>query len=207
MPETLVTVLAGDLVASTDLTEEGLALALDALRAAATRIEDWHHQPVHFTRNRGDGWQICLPGDDPGIREALALRAALRQHGKAYETRIAIATGPATLPEDGDLNRASGPAFTHAGHLLDLMEGPHFLHWSGGALNSIARLADYISHGWTPAQARAILPMLTPSSAPLQSDVASSLKITRQAVGQALAAAGYDALYAALTDLERAEQP
>ncbi|KAA2316104.1 MarR family transcriptional regulator [Pseudooceanicola sediminis] len=202
MPDQTVTVLAGDLVASTDLTTDDLDLALDALRAAATLIETWHATPVHFTRNRGDGWQICLPGTAPGIREALALRAGLRQQGKAYETRIAIATGPAALPENGDLNRASGPAFVGAGHLLDRLSDNALDHAGGGALSATLILAGQISQGWTPAQARAILPMLAPAP-PIQSDVAARNGITRQAIQQALSGAAYPALAAALSRLEQ----
>ena len=55
--------------------------------------------------------------------------------------------------------------------------------------------------GWTPAQARAVLPMLAPDR-PTQEQVAEDSGITRQAVRQALVAAGFPALSTALDLLE-----
>lgn len=74
-------------------------------------------------------------------------------------------------------------------------------HASGGALNALILLADHISQGWTPAQARAIFTMLPPGAGPRRA-VAERLGISRQAVDQALHAAGFPAIDAALTQIE-----
>lgn len=198
-----VTILSGDLVGSTDLDGPALERAFDGLARAAGDIAGWRGAPVRFTRNRGDGWQICLDPPGPGLREALVMRAGLRRLGRDLETRIAIASGPADLPGSGDLNAASGPAFTASGRLLERLEGPLMGHAAGGALAAATVLADEISAGWTEAQARAVLPMLAPDP-PTQAEAAETLGITRQAVRQALVAAGHPALSRALAALEEA---
>lgn len=195
------TILSGDLLRSTELDDAMLHSAFDGLRKATALIEGWHGAPVHFTRNRGDGWQICLPGTAPGLREALALRAGLKCQDRHLDTRIAVASGTAELPGDGDLNRATGPAFTQAGRLLDTLKGADMDHAAGGALSAAYLLAAEISQGWTQAQARAVLPMLAPDP-PIHAEIAARHDITRQAVRQALSAAGYPALAKALARIE-----
>ncbi|QPM89345.1 MarR family transcriptional regulator [Pseudooceanicola algae] len=202
---TICTILSGDLVASTDLPPTDIACAFAVLAQTAGEIASWHRAPVHFTRNRGDAWQICLPsGDAPGLREALALRASLRATDKRFETRIALATGAVSLPPDGNLNQASGAGFTAAGRLLDQLKGAGFDHASGDALAAATLLAGEISHHWTPAQARAVLPMLAPDP-PTHAEVAAQHGITRQAISLALSGAGFAALSAALERIETAQ--
>ena len=203
MTQTL-TVLSGDVVGSTQLSGTDQRRVFEALRDGAGRIADWLGNPVQFTRNRGDGWQICLPGARPGLRAALGMRAALRAEGKTFETRIAIASGPGEIPPNGDLNIATGPVFVAAGRALDALDGPYMVHAGGGALGATVRLADHISAGWTPAQARAVLPMLAPAP-PTHAAAARDLGISRQAVDQALNAAGFAALLDALALLDAAE--
>lgn len=205
------TILTGDIVDSSDLPAPALTAAFEALGAAAERISGWQGAPTRFTRNRGDGWQVCLSPARPGLREALTMRAALRSLDKTLDTRIAIARGAATLPRDGDLNAATGPAFLQAGHLLDRLEdgtrdSPLMAHADGQATGAAVVLADALSRGWTPAQARAVLPMLAPD-APTHDEVARQLGITRQGVRQALVAAGFPALSRALDLLEQPDPP
>ncbi len=196
------TILSGDLAASTGLERAVLEQAFEGLQQAAEDIGGWHGQSVHFTRNRGDGWQICLPGARPGLREALTLRAGLRARGKGLGTRIALATGPVDLPGSGDLNQASGPGFTRAGRLLDSLSREEMDHASGGALSATLILAAEISRGWTQAQARAILPMLAPDP-PTQAEVAARHGITRPAIYRALTGGGFPALSRAIAALEK----
>ena len=197
-------VLTGDLVASSALSPDRLSMALDALSEAAALLEYWYDAPLHFTRHRGDGWQVCLPVDLSALRAALTFRAALRQVDKTLQTRIAIAEGSVDIPPSGDLNAASGTAFTLSGQTLDAMEKHVTIADArDGALAATAELAHHISDDWTPAQARAVLPMLAPER-PTQDEVASALSITRQAVRQALLAAGFPSLSAALHHLEAA---
>ncbi len=203
-------VLTGDLIGSDDLAPDALDAAMSALATSADAIGG-----AVFARRGGDGWQVALPTLSIGdareghngheLRHALTLRAALRTLGKAYATRIAIANGLGTLPAEGDPNAAHGPAFTASGRLLEaLPSGAGMAHAAGGALDAVTRLADHVSAAWTPAQARAMAVML-PHDAPIRADAAKRLGITRQAVNQALWAAGYPALDAALRLIEDAE--
>ena len=72
-----------------------------------------------------------------------------------------------------------------------------------GALDAAFRLADHIAQGWTRAQARAVCAMLPPGAGPRRV-AAERLNISRQAVDQALWAAGFPAIEAALEQIETA---
>lgn len=198
-------VLTGDFVASANMGTTALERAMVLLADTAEAIEGWVGAPLHFTRNRGDGWQVCLAQPACDLRAALLFRAALRRENTGWDSRIALARGQVTLGP-GDLNSASGPAFTEAGRALDGIARPAlWVHANGGALAANTRLADHISQQWTVAQARAIAPMLHPDP-PTHAEVAAKLGITRQAVTQALASAGYDALATALDLIEGAPE-
>jgi hypothetical protein len=76
-------------------------------------------------------------------------------------------------------------------------------HAGGGALDAAFRLADHIAQGWTRAQARAVCAMLPPGAGPRRI-AADRLGVSRQAVDQALRAAGFAAIEAALEQIEAA---
>lgn len=194
-------VITGDIAASTRLSADRLTTGLEALDTGAALLGRWLSAPVHFTRHRGDGWQICLPPKIAPLRAALVMRGSLRIADKNLQTRMAIATGPAQVPSDGNLNTATGAAFVASGQLLDRLEGAEIADAAGGATGAATRLAHHISEGWTQAQARSVLPMLAPDR-PTQDMVAETLGISRQAVRQALVAAGFPALLAAIEMLE-----
>lgn len=201
----ILAVLAGDFIGSADWPEGAVARAHALLAAEAARIATWAGGPTRYTRNRGDGWQIVIARPAFDLRAALVLRAVLRAEGKAFSTRIALARGVGEVAGD-DLNRARGPVFIAAGRGLDTMHGEITLdHMSAGALGAAALLADRISAGWTPAQARAIAPMLAPDP-PTHAEVAASIGISRSAVSQALAAAHHDAFARALARIEAEAQ-
>lgn len=207
MPTTIA-VINGDLVRSTSLPEPRLALAFRTLEAAANDISRWQapEAATVFSRSRGDGWQIFLADHDIALRAALYLRAALRSQGKDLATRMAVGIADGGPPDTRDLNTANGPAYVAAGHALDTMKAPIELCVASedGALRAAYRLSDHISRGWTPKQAAALVPMLAPGGATHQS-VADRQQITRQAVGQALRSAGYDAIHDALRMIETPE--
>ena len=196
-------VLTGDIVRSSDLTASQLDAALDAVKEAADAIAGWRKQLVTgHARRGGDSWQCAIGAPALDLRAALFIRAALRREGKTFSTRIAIARGPGTLPEDNDPNGAHGPVFTASGRLLaDISNHAQIAHASGGALAAATRLADHISQGWTVAQARAIHAALRPGVGP-RAEIAEQIGITRQAVNQALWAAGFPALSDALEFIE-----
>lgn len=199
-----LSVLTGDLIGSSQLNATQIDAAMSALGDAAHDIAGW--QPglrTGFARASGDGWQFVVSSEHVGLRSSLFLRAALRRLGKPFSTRIALASGPGSFPENIDPNRATGPVFTASGRLLTTLTGPH-LHMAHAALgprHATTSLADHISQRWTPAQARAMQLMLPPAP-PTHAAAAATLGISRQAVDQALTAAGYHALTEALTALE-----
>ena len=194
-------VITGDFVASGTRAPGALDAAMRALGQAADAMATWAGGPLHFTRNRGDGWQVCLAAPRHDLRATLVMRAVLRRDAPGWETRAALARGSVTLGA-GDLNSAAGPAFVASGRALDGLARPAlWAHADGGALAAATRLADHLSQGWTRAQARALAPMLVPDP-PTHATVAEALGISRQAVSQALDAAGFDAIATALALIE-----
>lgn len=210
-------VLTGDLVASTRLSDAELDRALEVLAQAARDVTDWGGrmegtaaEPPEaamdirggFARRGGDGWQFAMNRPALALRAALYLRARLRELGKPYATRIAIATGPGRMPADLDPNAAHGPAFVASGRLLEeLPARVGMAHAGRGALGAALRLADHISSGWTPAQARAVALMLWPPGR-TNAETARTLGITQQSVNESLKRAGFPALADALALIE-----
>ncbi|WP_010140714.1 hypothetical protein [Oceanicola sp. S124] len=201
-----VTILSGDIVAGKGTNASDLDECFEGLRESAALIQGWQSTPVAFTRLGETSWQLALGPARPGLREALALRAGLRQKGRQFDTAIAIVSGNGHVPMDGDLGRAEGLVFLTSLGILDSLKGARFGHGDGSELAAVARLVDHVSARWTAAQAKAVLPMMAPD-APTHSTVADSLGITRQAVRQALMGAGYPALSEALLEVEGAPQP
>lgn len=200
------TVLSGDIVAGASVTASDLDRCFDGLSRAAAMISDWQGAPARLTRLGDTIWQVALVPARPGLREALALRAGLRQAGRRFDTAIATVSGLGTVPPGEDLSGADGLAFLTSLGILDSLKGARFGHGDGSELAAVARLVDHVSARWTAAQARAVLPMLAPEP-PTHSTVAESLGITRQAVRQALMGAGYPALSEALAEVEGGLHP
>ncbi len=135
---------------------------------------------------------------------ALFVQAHVRATGAT--TRLAVATGEGKVPDTLDLNSAHGPAFQDSGRLLEQLDSRTLMaHADGGALDATFRLADHIAQGWTQAQARALCLMLPPGAGPRRV-AAKRLGISRQAVDQALNAAGYPALMDAISAVQAASQ-
>lgn len=200
-PPPHVAVLTGDLIESSTYPADAIERAFATLSRAAEDAESWHGASVSLTRNRGDGWQACLARPELALRTALFLRARLAAAG-GPSSRIAIAEGAGDPGTSGDLNTATGPAFTASGRALDDLSGTETLrHAKGGAIGAATRLADHISQGWTEIQAGTIAIFLHPE-APTRSEAGRRLHKSRQAVDQALHAAGYPALADALRMIE-----
>ncbi|MEM9755624.1 MAG: hypothetical protein AAF914_06510, partial [Pseudomonadota bacterium] len=159
-----------------------------------------------FARRGGDGWQIAIQPPTRALRAALYCRAVLTRQSETYVTRIAVAVGKGQMPLKpvANPNAGHGPAFTASGRLLEELDRHvHLAHASGGAVSAAFRLADQIAQGWTRAQARALCHTLPPDSGP-RAETAELLGITREAVNQALWAAGYRAIGDAIEMLEAA---
>ncbi|MDA5094330.1 MarR family transcriptional regulator [Aliiroseovarius sp. KMU-50] len=202
-----IAVLTGDIVNSTQLSPEQLDQALEALKQATDEISAWHANSTQtttiFGRRGGDGWQAMLQASELSLRAALFLRASLMSAGP-FQTRIAAASGSGTLNKkaQSDPNYAHGSAFTQSGRLLDQLPRNRLMqHAQGGTLSASFLLADHISREWTQAQAMAMSLALAPSRG-TQQDMADKLQISRQAVAQALRAAGYTAIHGAIELIE-----
>lgn len=195
-------VLTGDIVQSSNSTPAELAQMMAALERASAEISGWASTlATGFARRGGDGWQLALDRPRLAFRAALYCQAVIRRMGDGCATRIAVADGEGTLPQN-DPNQGYGAAFTRSGRALDAMDRyTHLVHAAGGAEAAAYRLAGSLTESWTAAQARAVAEMLPPNTA-TQAQAATKLGITRTAVQQALAAADYRALMVAVRHME-----
>lgn len=201
----LITVLTGDLVDSTGLGAAKTTRALRALEASAAAQAAWHGAPLHFTRHRGDGWQVVLMRPELAWRSALAFRAALRTLGQEYDSYFGFAQDHADATFGPDLNSATDPVFAASGHALDYVKARSGLRmsYSGfGPWEAITTLVDHISQDWTPAQAAAVEQVIAPNKATTQTEAAKALGKSRQAVSKALEAASFPQLDYALRCIE-----
>lgn len=182
-------VFTGDIVRSGDLGAEGLAEVFEALAQTARDIGGWPDSHCAFARFRGDGWQMALPARY-ALRGALSLRAAVRQTGKARDTRIGIGLGAGAL-QGNDLAAADGPAFVKSGRALDtLKRTPRMAAPDAPAvLRAALPLADIIAQGWTAKQAHVVRALLHPAP-PTQDILAQSLGRSRQMIQKQADAAG-----------------
>jgi len=199
-----IAVLTGDLVHSTDLGNAKIARAIAALEECARVQEHWHGAPLHFTRHRGDGWQVVLASPELALRSALGFRAALRANGEEFDSYMGIAAGFVTNPVGPDLNDETGDVFVASGAQLETLKASKHAHriLLSGAHDAAARLADHISQGWTAPQAAAIQLFLAPGAAQSYTEVAKTLGISRQAVAKSTEAAGLHPLRYALKSIE-----
>ena len=202
-----IAVLTGDIVGSTSLTKGDLSAIYAALQTAGDAIGTWstiQHSTL-FSRHRGDGWQMYLHSPQQTLRAAMVIQAHVRSVAKPFATRISIATGLGVAPDQPDLNLQTGPVYAQSGRGLDQMAPDQRLVWaSTDNIAAVTRLADHISQQWTAAQAQTAAALLIPN-APTQAVAAQALGISRQAVGQAAAAAGVPALLDALQITEDAQ--
>lgn len=174
-------VLTGDLIRSTTLPPQQADAAMSALAQAA---QDWVGN-LHFTRFRGDGWQILLDQPHSALRIALYMTAALAAADTGLTTRIAIGFGSVLRLRPGDLSDALGTAFTRSGRALDHMPkntrfavagGPTLSAWIPATL----ALAEWHSARWTPGQAAVVADWLAPVDR-TQEERASRMGLSRQA--------------------------
>ncbi len=203
-----IAVLTGDIVSSTALGPEKLERAFDALRDCAEMQAEWMGENLHFTRHRGDGWQVALAEPKYALRSALAFRAALRAEGAEFDSYIGIAEGDVRGPLEANLNNQTDAVFIESGHALDMasiIEPADFEFPTDKQRNAILCLADHISKTWTSAQAAVMLGMLSPRTETTYTEIANALGRTRQAVTKSLEAAGYKAIERALSESESDE--
>jgi hypothetical protein len=198
-------VLTGDLVASADSTPESVDMAVRALEEAAEQVRIWSGHDTHFTRFRGDGWQLYLNAPGLSLAAVLSLVSVLRTRRMGLETRIAVGFGAINLLGTGEqgLADASGEAFNLSGRALDdmarhkriVLAGPVVRRWQ----EALFEMAVWIAGRWTPEQAEAVGLALDPREHRTQAEIAEILGVTRQAVQARLSGAGWDALAGAVS--------
>lgn len=203
-----IAIVTGDLVDSAALGADRITIAFHALQNCAAEQAAWMGAPLHFSRHRGDGWQVALARPERALRSILAFRAALRVRGRIYDSYFSIAVGVAPDGLAADLNTHTQEVFIRSGNGLEKLKSGRAIarmaHDGAGPLAAATILADALSRPWTPAQAAAILPALVPAAAATQSEIADRLGKSRQAVTKALRAGGMDYLSLALKTLEGA---
>ena len=213
MTTPIVTILTGDIVASSRLGSGELDKVMVALAAASEQMWGWNTSAQHpaFERFRGDGWQMAIPKPALALRAAHFVRANLRSLGRARDSRISIGIGPGKIAPNAPLASASGPAFDLSGRNLDSMErsarftiGWADPHPAESAWKAVFALADEISGRWTVRQAEVFLRMLPPGSG-TQGAAADALGISQQMVAKHLAAGGDWALRQAIEAMETPE--
>jgi len=203
-------VFTGDLVNSSQMSKSELDAIMAAIHDLVIDVSDWpsgtdEKTIAGFARRGGDAWQVACSGGINALRVALCIQAKVRATLEDAATRIAVANGDGIMPVEP--NSAHGAAFTASGQLLETLEDRRLMaHAAGGALDAAFCLADHIAQGWTQAQARALYLKLQ-SGKIANRVIAEHIGISRQAVDQALAAAGYPAINDALKALDGMETP
>lgn len=205
-----IAVLTGDIVGSTALGPEKLERAFDALRDCAEMQAEWMGESLHFTRHRGDGWQVALAEPKYALRSALMFRAALRSEGREFDSYIGIAEGNVSGPLEANLNDETSLIFTQSGKMLEWIKSESYLelsfkHSTTGATSACTVLLGSISKDWTPAQAAPLIRMLHPTDTTTYTEIAKALGKSRQAVAKALDAARHTAIWLALEMIESDE--
>ncbi len=202
-----IAVLTGDLVNSTALGTEKITAAFGVLEKCAQLQRSWMGAHLHFTRHRGDGWQVVLEQPKMALRSALAFRAALRAEDKAFDSYIGIAEGEITTEISEDLNHETAEVFVRSGEVLEDLKATktpvRMLHDSLGAMDAAIILGDQIFQHWTQAQAKAMVLALGPDDPITFTEIAERLGKSRQAVTKTLKAAGIEHLTLALETFDR----
>ncbi len=181
-----VAVLSGDLIASTQHPQDWTETALRGLRQRSNKVAQWHGQATaHFSRFRGDGWQIVLYAPEQALRAALYLHAGLQITPSSPTSRISIGLGQMDPWDGRNLAAASGRAFEASGRGLDTMPKSRKLTVAGDGITPlhegiIAMIEDQ-AFGWSAEQAEAIGPYLLPNRPTLKA-IAAELNISTQAV-------------------------
>ncbi|NIY81116.1 hypothetical protein HCZ23_16765 [Celeribacter sp. HF31] len=203
-----IAVLTGDLVNSTGLGPEKVERAFMALEDCAEMQAEWMGgQSLHFTRHRGDGWQVALAEPKYALRSALCFRAALRALGEEFDSYIGIAEGDVEGEIGPDLNEETATVFAQSGEELeDLKTSRHFrmAHHSLQAIDAAIILADSIFQNWTPTQAETMKLAMSPEAMSF-SQISEILKKSRQTVTKTLKAASYEHVILALETLDGAQ--
>ena len=199
-----IAVITGDLVNSTELGSDKIKNAFDALKDCAKTQADWYGAPLHFTRNRGDGWQVIIAIPNMALRSALAFRAALRAKGKEFDSYMGIAEGKVVGDIGSDLNAETEEVFIASGRNLtsesEFLSGQRIKYKIDAGAGLI--LLDKITQGWTPKQAATVLLFLNPNKKITQEEASETLDTTHQNVSKLLRTASFKEIKFMLNHIE-----
>lgn len=209
-------VLTGDLIASTQAGAPAVDRAMAVLSAAADEIAGWSMTEnvvvgdTHFTRFRGDGWQIVVSISHFGLRAALLMYARLAADPGLPKTRIAVGISTIDRLTGPGLSDADGAAFAISGRALSQIERGEHLRVAGNKITpiraSLISLLDDRISDWTPEQAEAVAHVLAPD-APTQAAIAATLGISPQALSARLTGARWPTIRRVLGEWERPRPP
>ena len=206
MPGRLAAVITGDLIGSSDagagVVEQAMAILAETAGELTGRMAAGN---THFTRFRGDGWQVHIADASLALRAALILLARLRGTGMPIATRAAIGIGTVDYLGTATLADARGTAFEFSGHALDKLRRTSRLAIAGQDINALHRaiidLLDARARRWTAQQAEALALALHRGN-PTLAEIGTQLGISAQAVNYRLSGADARVIRRTLDDWE-----
>lgn len=165
-------VITGDVVASTDLDEQGRIQLPSAIKRAYEEIRYQRERtlPYDVAVFSGDSWQIYAEDPSVGLLAAIYLRARLREELEV-EVRSVLAIDTVDFVTQEAISESDGPAFRRSGRALsELSKDDHFQlvlpptvepdPALALASDGISDLVDLVARGWTPSQAQSVAQML-----------------------------------------------
>ncbi|MFZ4079759.1 MAG: hypothetical protein ACOYKN_00935 [Pirellula sp.] len=220
----LYAAITGDLVKSTKLNRNELALIRRKLEETVKVIGSWEKGLVKGGPDffRGDAWQLLLTDPSYSLRACIIIRAALlsmelgrSENGKLSraDTRLAVGIGTVDSISTKRITESVGEAFVSSGRTLDKLK-PHCkmafsVSEEAGKLPSVKwcrtvwHLIDALIAHWTLGQAEIACLAVAPCNY-TQAEIAESLAVPKdqQTVSRSLNNAGWQAISEAVLDFE-----
>lgn len=200
-------VLTGDIVGSTSLSADQVALIRREIGMAADEIGGWDAGlvaggPEFF---RGDAWQLALSEPARFLRAGVYVRARLRALTPQADTRIAAGLGGVQRLEK-QVSHSTGAAFTHSGRALDEMQSWRLLAASvegetPGWLAPLLSLCGSVVSRWRPKQALVASLALSPEGL-TQKAIGDRLGMTQQGVSNAVVSSELNTVLEAIDYVE-----
>jgi len=157
------TVITGQIDLHSDLTAGMITRVIWALGQTAVSLSLSHQVIPCQTRVPNRGWQMFLPIEVEGLREALALQAsAIAVAGPDLNLRLCVGNGDAEFTTEGDINSARGSAFVSSGRLLDAKKSRRIDHADPFLSRGVFRDAEKICVQWNTTQAQVMQVVLDP---------------------------------------------
>jgi len=204
MQENIHAVITGDLVDSTEMTNDYQA----TLRAIVQDIIQYQDREFLFEVYRGDSFQALIPDPTKALLISIILRAGLRRKSRgksieeAWDARISIGIGQVDNSNEKIASRLStnnGEAFIRSGRTLDAMkrQGARLKITTGNSsldkeFEAACPLADTIINRWTTTQAEAIYLYLLKNTT--QKEIGKEIQTTQRAISKRLEASNLDSM-------------